>query len=187
MDVVRLNRLVNILEGVQRANKPFNLGFWIENATSDEEGSGFNKTVSGNVAETCGTACCAFGYAALDPEFQAAGLKMEAIYLTKEQVESDDWDNIRPQKRPITNIADYNALMQECYNDDIDVDIRFGDERFFDAAADFFGITENAAQYLFMPAAYANGNNRPVLPSEVIARVNTVIAMGGKCPNDLDD
>ncbi len=61
MNVTRLLHLITVLERVERERLGFNMGIW--HASTDQH--------------SCGTTCCAGGWAALDPVFNAEGLALE--------------------------------------------------------------------------------------------------------------
>jgi len=58
MNRERLERLIVVLEQVEREEKPFNLQLWISH-------------------DECGTVACACGYTALDPVLSEQGLKLD--------------------------------------------------------------------------------------------------------------
>jgi hypothetical protein len=91
MNIDALKHLIVVLEQIKKEKRPFDLGNWV---TYDQNNP------------TCGTACCAMGYAALDPVFQAAGLTIN--------VEDNDGVEIT-----IKTVKDFNKLKElENANDD---------------------------------------------------------------------
>lgn len=184
MNRERLDHLITVLEGVKAANKAFNLSAWMGQAQDD-------KRTVGDIAETCGTACCAMGYAALDPLFREQGLHIDAkirSYKPGTPFMSDS--------EPVTldSIAAFNTMLKKVNDESyIIADVKFDQYYGFVAAAEFFSITENAADYLFQPDEYEGGDYRPITPDEVIERVHEVIAHNGDVPDgwvslaDLND
>lgn len=75
MNLNRLERLISVLESVEAAGKAFDLTRWI--APRDEV-ERYGTTTGSFDGEACGTACCALGYAALDPQFREEGLRLGA-------------------------------------------------------------------------------------------------------------
>lgn len=182
MNTERMNRLVTILQDVAATEKAFNLTAWAMNEVTEcVDNKDFvqrhSETV-GNAAVTCGTSACAMGYAALDSEFQAQGLKMHIEgFFNGADVEDDDW---ALGWVPVGSIRDFNELTRRPGASVSAVSIRFEGARGSHAAMEFFGITEASANWLFMPSAYAQG--RPVSPAMVIDRIKQIMDLGGKCP-----
>jgi len=169
MNLARMNHLITVLEGVERAKKRFDLTSWVSNKIDVDTCSG-EKPV---VAEACGTSACALGYAALDPVFQAEGLGFEVAF-------ADQFGKCRTEM--VKDIASFNKAIKA--PDFWRMDPIFGDREGLLAAREFFGITISAAGYLFDPETYDDGNSRPVLPSEVIERVREVMDNDGDSPGD---
>lgn len=116
----------------------------------------------------CGTAACALGHAALDPWMQEQGLHL-VIGL-----------------RRISTVEQYNAWAKECPVDAAFMTLPvFGLASGYDAAIDFFGITDAAASYLFDPSWYPGADDIPL--AAVIARVDEVIGLGGDAPPDAEE
>lgn len=67
----RLLRLIEVLEQVKQDGRPFDMGRWV--------GSGSDTTVGllDIPVEECGTASCAFGWAARDPVHRAQGIELK--------------------------------------------------------------------------------------------------------------
>ena len=174
MNKERLEHLITVLEGVKAASLPFNLNNWIAHHESNDQ-------TTGNAVESCGTACCALGYAALDPVFRAQGLSMNALVMTYKE---GDMSSSIVSEMPIASIAEFNTALKTVQDgqwmaSEVDFDDGFGFGSGFDAAAAFFGINNNASYYLFDPEEYAGGTERPITPDEVIERVREVIAKEG--------
>ena len=112
MNIKRLNRLITILERVKAEHLPFDMSEWIQ-------------------AHSCGTRCCAMGYAALDADFQKEGLALEVGGVQ------------------CNTIHDYNATNAGF----IGPTIRYKDCEQFAAVAAFFEIHRNLAYELFCEAA----------------------------------
>ena len=114
----RLLMLADMLDNLQLpSNAEFNMG-------------GFGDHVGLHEPEEqnyCGTSACALGWAALNPEFNKLGLKME-WYRTV-------YSDLKETQRFIGSVV---------YKGDSD----------FDAAAEFFGIDDESANYLFDPWEY---------------------------------
>ena len=149
MNLERLQHQIDILRGVADTAKLFDMGQWLDVNTHG-----------------CGMAACAFGYACLDPAFQAEGLRLE----------------FAPRDRPvdgeriitIANVTDFKKIRRipGCF------DPVFGGYSSFEAAAEFYDITLNAALYLFDPDTYDIRESN-ITPEDVIERVNMVIERDG--------
>src|SRR5262249_1023981 len=145
-----------VLEDVIASARQFDMTAWVKPSELD----------------TCGTACCALGYAALDPCLHAEGLSM---------IFSSGYGDIR-RVRVVESVAEYNAELAKAT---IAGDIRhiaaypvFGNDEGFDAAVYFYDITKRAAKYLFDPDFY-RAKGETITPQEVIERVREVIALDG--------
>ena len=64
--LARLRHWVKVLEKVEKDKRKFNMAAWA-------------IAPAGGKIGDCGTAACAFGWAGLDPEFRAAGLKTRRV------------------------------------------------------------------------------------------------------------
>lgn len=182
MRLDRLNRLITLMEGVQAANLAFDLTRWLT------PGSEMSSTTSGT-KEACGTAACAFGYAALDPGFQAEGLGFEATWREPGGI---------VQRRSLTSVQEFNAIIKEpgAVKGWLNFTPVFAEEGHvegarlaegFAAALKFFGITHHAAEYLFDPECYRDYETQPILPEQVIERIHEVIDLEGEAPDNFDD
>lgn len=181
MHLNRLEHLITVLEGVERAGKAFDLTRWIASA-AELEGEG---TTTGSFTEACGTACCALGYAALDPQFRGEGLQLELrVWQESPDGQPGTW-----KSSELPDAATFNTTIKELNLADRHYKVNpiFDGTVSFEAGAKFFGIDENAAYYLFDPELYEDGEDRPIPPSEVIERVREVIAHDGQCPQREDD
>ena len=98
----------------------------------------------------CGTSGCAIGWSAMDPWFKRRGLKLE--------LDEDTMDN-RAYLYPSRSLVP--AIYMPVYR---------GKEE-FPAVADFFGISIDTADQLFMPRQEDGLNRRPA----VIARIRRFI------------
>jgi hypothetical protein len=156
----RLDITIDVLRDVAAAKRgPFDMGAWI----------GMQEPES-----PCSTACCAFGYAALDSRLQAQGLSLGY--------------NNDGNAGAIQSIADFNAMMLAA---DPDKDVpsvypMFGGLSGFHAAQKFYGITGHAAEYLFEPGTYRKAPS-DIEPEDVIERIERVIQLEGQAPDDDDD
>lgn len=147
----RLRRLINVLENVQ---------------ASDNLLSHFDMDHwFGENAHGCGTSACALGYAAIDPRLQAMGLKLLAQTTDGRRLFVDSVADFDAFAKP----EDFVVEAFPVFNGDVGMD----------AGALFFGITGDAARYLFDPTAY---NVARITPGHVIERIGEVIACDGDCP-----
>lgn len=170
MNIERMNHLITVLEGVIASNKAFNLSGWAQHKKLGDDDIATHFNTVGDLKETCGTACCALGYAALDPVFVNQGLRLHIeVYNEK----SGDWSGVYPE-----SIEAFNKVMRRRNVDFGDVDIVFNDESSSWAAAKFFGIETEAANQLFMPYRYPT-DATPITPEMVIERIQQVIANDG--------
>jgi hypothetical protein len=151
MNRERLQRQIDILRTVAAQALPFDMDAWV-----------------GGDGEACGTAACAFGYACLDPAFQAEGLKL-TFWHRYHNPESGE-----PRTIVLTTVADYNATRQipGLY------DVAYQGHGGFSAAATFYDIPLDAAEYLFDPGGYRDEDNEMrdgIMPDEVIGRIERVM------------
>lgn len=132
--VRRLRRLISVLENVQEQGIPFDMTQWAGEAEH----------------EPCGSACCAAGYAAFDPEFQTEGFHLLVYWAHREG------------GTPVATIADLNDLVRNratfspAYEGRID----------YSATRRFFGPETDE---IFDPDHYVHFSNIPV--EDVIARI----------------
>ncbi len=170
MNRERLDHLIEVLEGVERANMAFNLDSWAMHKRIDLLDPAKDSHTVGSVKETCGTACCAMGYAALDSLFAEQGLKLAV-----------DTYNPKTDEESIVHVSSlqaFNALMRKRSLEIQEAQPVFRGTSGFDAAQGFFGITYDASTWLFSPAAYSGA----VHPSHVIDRIREVIRLNGCAP-----
>lgn len=151
-----LELTVDVMEHVAAARKPFNMDSWY----------------APNDAEPCKTAACGFGYAALDPRLQAHGLSFEASY--------------EGERRAIKSIREFNDFIKTLPND-VDMDYvemtpTFNGEYDLYAAVEFYDISWEAAEYLFIPGTYSRNNEGEITPKMVIERIKEVISLNGERP-----
>jgi len=150
MNIEALKHLIAVLEKIKREKRPFDLGNWV---TYDK-----NKPV-------CGTACCAMGYAALDPTFQAAGLTFH--------IEDPDGVEIN-----IETVKDFNKLNELAYVDDDEFYFKFENIRDngYEIAKKLFGFEEYiTTEILFYPGYYEDNKQKP---KDVIDRIMYLIDNG---------
>lgn len=150
MNIDALKHLISILEQIKKEKRPFDLGNWVT----------YNKN-----NPVCGTACCAMGYAALDPVFQAAGLSFH--------IEDSDGVEIN-----IETVKDFNKLNELAYVDDDEFYFKFENIRVsgYDVAVKLFGFENHVtADVLFYPGYYQDNKQKP---KDVIERILYLIANG---------
>ena len=152
MNRERLNHQIEILRAVAAQALPFDMDSWV-----------------GGDGEACGTAACAFGYACLDPAFQAEGLKL-TFWHRYHNPESSE-----PRTIILTTIEDYNATRQmlDCMTWPIKTMAGSAPLR------TFYDISLDAAEYLFDPGCYRDEDDEMrngVMPDEVIGRIESVMA-----------
>lgn len=174
MNRERLMHLIGVLEEVERANKPFNLTHWV---TGEIDPATTHNAPRTSDEEPCGTAACACGYAALDPQFQREGLRLEATFSAAFGERSHHL------LEHAGEIASWSARLAAAPPGAVLwFDLAFDGRSGFEAASRFFGVTQNASWYLFDPDYYEDAEDRPIEPSEVIARIQEVIALDGEAP-----
>lgn len=127
MNVRLMKRLILILEEVIAADGGFNMKHW------------------GQGNAHCGTSCCAMGYAALDPEFRKAGLRMELFIGVNERG--------RPQ-----TVAGFNRLIERHSpaQGTLTATLRCGSYYDLDAVEVVLDLDGDLATHLFMPTRYAD-------------------------------
>jgi hypothetical protein len=154
MNRERLEHLIDVLLEVDRKERGFSLETWAGNINSVMDCSLVHAEPN-----TCGTACCALGYAALDPQFRREGLKLFV------RAQGRGWH--------VGQLLDRtHSTMPKT------VDISFVDfhgYQHFYAAAVFFGIEEETAKWLFHPSRYDHNRVKPI---DVRRRVRYVLANG---------
>lgn len=168
MNKERMERLAEVLRGVIAERKAFNMLLWAGAA-----GNAARHYMVGDAEESCGTACCAFGHAALDPALRAQGLGLRVETHEGEFIEVSTPDRLA-------------AAMRQA-------DVRYAEPHFegregTNAAEAFFGLGYDAVRHLFYPETYEGYMDRdePVPPQEVLARVLEMIASGGEVPHRPD-
>lgn len=163
MNKPRLMRLISILEHVRDSKLPFDLEGWAQEVSNADYIVG-----DANHPEACGTACCAAGWAALDPEFQTQGLR-----LVFEGME-------------IPDVATFNARWKKHAIDGVGhfwPQIEFEGGRAMTAAACFFGLSLHQADSLFEISTYGLEDEdeegetayNHVTPDMVIGRIRDLI------------
>lgn len=173
MNVERLTHLIEILRQVESSHRPFDLTVWASTGVSP-------NTTSGS-AEACGTSACALGYAALDPQFQAQGLALKAnVYALSDTHFVERCIG----EITVSTTDEFNEVMRRA---DVGMfDPVYGEERGFSAGAEFFGINREASNYLFDPDYYPQGFDAPILPAQVIARIEDLLANHGEPSEGYD-
>lgn len=156
MNLFRMERLRTVLKHVRDAHLAFDLSTWIR-------GSSYYDAIG---ERTCGTAACACGYAALDPELQAEGLNLT--------IQMSDG-----KYRTLRTIREFNDAVRE-YNGSgtIEYEGKMG----FDAADLFFDIDCRATSYLFDPDEYRDESNGFGDVTDVLERLAEVVDAGGHVP-----
>jgi hypothetical protein len=173
----RLRRLERVLMDVEAEGKAFYMGNWIgymgnwivELEELEEDGIEIVSS-AGGAEKTCGTACCAGGYAALDPVLMAEGLHLAG---RGSQVASDwmvvsDWIRVDSQEQfaalpPLIRVKEFSVC--------------FGDKHGYGALAEFFGIAMEESHRIFAPEYYAPLLIRDIRVQDVLERVRDAMAM----------
>jgi hypothetical protein len=157
----RLDRLKFIMRQVAIDNLPFDMEGWVTVKFN------YEPQDLKNVPSICGTACCAAGYAALDPIFQDEGLFLRVIDEADEIHHIFSFDDIKTLSLRETIDPDYIEVAYDGYTG-------------LAATQAFFEISCNSAIYLFSPHNYPKKED--ITPEMVIARIDEVIASDGKWP-----
>lgn len=150
MNRERLEHLIVVLEGVKKARQGFYMGAWAV-------GSGVvNLEEATGKLEPCGSACCAMGYAALDPVFMKEGLRLRPKFSSKAE--------------PFSGLADFNAFVAADHFREAEP--LFEGLKQMDAAEAFFDLSENDAYSLFSPEGYRKSK---VTPTMVITKIRALL------------
>jgi hypothetical protein len=173
MRVDRLERLKAVLREVEEQQKPFNIGAWMAKTHPATQ-----ELVNGhNLGAFCGTACCAMGWAAFDPELRGQGLHM--IVRT---ILPDFSDGPKSEWKAVSSLEDFDARFVETVRDPgsfIETTVAFDDAIGFQAAAEFFAIGVDEAIRLFSSRAYWTEERRGtpirVTPAMVIERIDALL------------
>lgn len=176
MNVERLQHLITILEDVKTAQKPFGMGAWIDEYKDGLPVHGGQRTGR----EMCGTACCALGYAALDPKCREDGLKMFAI-INK----SDGSDEPEDIEEEILDISSFNRILLTHKENFIAARPTFKHRDNFGAGGEYYDISYEAAEFLFSPDEYEESS--VITPDDVINHINFLLAHDGKTPAELEE
>jgi hypothetical protein len=157
----RLRRLERVLMNVEAEGKALYMDAWISDLAVLRD-RGIPYTGSGE--RTCGTACCAGGYAALDPELMAEGL-----YLGSQLAEDDTeiWVNSYEQ---FVALPRNGKRALSCY-------VRFGDDYGYGALAEFFSIPQRESVRIFAPHSYTPIPARVIRIQDVLERARHVMMM----------
>lgn len=138
MNRARLLHLIDVLETVERGNLPFEMEKW---AIVKQD-----KTV-------CGTAACAAGYAALDPEFRAEGFTLR--------------NHSNVEFKSFYDLVRYIPNLELEYPF-----ISFDGVSGWLALGEFFGLTFPQANYVFGAKSYRRSD---VAPKHVIEHIHHVL------------
>lgn len=130
----RLTHMLRVLEALP-PEQHFDLELW----AGFVDKKGITSTDRDHLPEPCGTTACACGYAALDPWFQKQGLTLH------------DKDT----EEKIANVKAFNASLKTA----VQYDLRFRHT----APCDFFGITNEAFDALFLADSYAQPTRHNVI------------------------
>jgi hypothetical protein len=151
-----LRKLIDILREVEISQKPFDMRRFV-------------------IPSGCGTAACAAGYAAFDPEFQKRGFILkfkQEYYLTRPN------RLVNPIYHKIKTPEDFPELCKKFHNESNAYPYYRGSVG-YDACTKFFGLAISATLYLFSTNFYPNNF---IKPSQVIERIEKVIASKGDRP-----
>jgi hypothetical protein len=157
----RLRRLERVLLGVEAEGMAFYMGNWIVELEELEEDGVKIVSFTGGARKTCGTACCAGGYAALDPELMAEGLHLAGRGFRA----ASDWIQVDSQEQFATL---GRGAANRC--------IRFGSEYDYGALAKFFGITPEESLRIFEPHSYIPLLAEEIRIQDVLERVRNMVA-----------
>lgn len=113
MNRSRLRRLITVLKNVKKSDTKFAMGVFYEQYL-------------------CGAAACALGHAAIDPNFNRAGLKLGKF--------EPAWDSF------------YNRAKR--------APVRFKGSQDFQAGERFFGLNRVQSEFLFDPNNYTNRSHK---------------------------
>ena len=157
----RLERLLTVMNAVIADNKPFRMSAWMASLSDFED---WQQRQADEPNLECGTACCAAGYGALDPILQDEGLHMVMLDEDDEEIAKifsvDDF-------KAAAKFNEHYTRMSICYDGEFD----------FEATAAFFGIDQEAAEYLFNDGSYPTGVIRP---NQVVERIKEVLTSESK-------
>lgn len=143
MNKERMELLLDIMETVERDHLKFNMNAWI-------------------TSRSCGTVCCAAGYAALDSRLQEQGLKLACWRVSS--------GSGRSSKKYITDVDQFINL----YNDITTPVPEFDNITGFTALERFFGLNEYQSAYIFSDQDYYPGKHS-ITPSQVISHIHDVL------------
>jgi hypothetical protein len=149
MNIERLSHLIAILQDVEARKLPFDMDQWL-----------------GEWEHGCGTAACAFGYGALDPKFQAEGLRLRFTLAQRALGE--------PGTIEITTTEQYTAATRDQIGQ---IEPVFGERVGFSAVCAFFDIPLSTADYVFNAANYSGTDPSKITPDRVIRRLEKVLGL----------
>ena len=201
MNIDRMNRLTVIMQNVEKDKKAFSIDRWISGSSNPEQDEAFPRNnldygltycdtesfehgVYGDFVNTCGTVCCALGYATLDEKFQKEGLSMLAVI----KANNNDDNSNNKEKITVKTIDQFNHMIKYgriidimpyfCANDDVSTYCNG-----YAAAASFFDIDIKDAYEIFNPENYySKGRDKTVevTPALVISRIEEIIKKNQK-------
>jgi len=179
MHITRMERLHDLMMEVEAKSLAFDMSSWVQHA----ELNGDPDPEIGTTDLTCGTTCCALGWAGFDPAMQAEGLRI-TLYGRRETADGKFGIRIQQfQEQPATveQLAERLLAAEDEGVTFYDIDVVFGERIAKGAGAAFFGLTNQQAEWLFMPDHYPKREDR-ILPSDVARRVRFLLEGG-----QLDD
>ncbi len=153
----RLRHLVTVLERVRDQRLAFNLANWVGSRTPAE----------GSKENSCGTVCCAFGWAAFDPEFNEQGLRIQT-----------SWDEEERACPILTGDEHRQRVRNDLLPPSVGVP-KFEDETGMGAAQKFFGLTAPQARHLFIPSEYLPLRTDQITTNTVIGRIEALLRNNG--------
>lgn len=155
----RLTHMITVLEAVRDQKKNFDLNHFATNVVDGEVEEVFCRDTGPVINEPCGTACCAVGYAAMDPYFMKLGLRLQFTPI----------GSIYPE---LYDPKVHGSVIQINTSFPAIPVYELGDHA-WDTVCDFFDISEDTADYLFFSESY--GDNEVTTPDMVIERIKGVL------------
>jgi len=150
MHVERIKRLIQIMSELEQNDRLLRMASWVSPIYDNEQ-------------EICGTACCALGWAAFDPQFQDEGLVM--------MMEAPGGDT------PVKTMQEMNERLKKSeFSIAYPMFNRLSDP--FQSGADFFDITDEQSAWLFDSVNYEprfRSTGKRVAPQDVINRLNFLL------------
>lgn len=177
LNIDRMNHLRAIMVSVRDSERAFDLGSWMN---STDKKIDIHVDTSGVVGEVhaCGTSCCALGYAALDPKFQALGLQMTVYTWTYENDQSKTENLIIPDTTAFNTLVRSAKVISGATS--LAFFPTFAGIHGLEAGSEFFGITYEDAESIFLPESYISPANEEeedtsITPDMVIGRIDEVM------------